>query len=150
VDSCAGSNALLQEGAYAALSGWDVVKLYEPLYPNAVANRMPALRKTQEMPAPKVAQSQEIPAAQAAASQSATKNPIDNWDKSTYSVINKRPANLSDQENSVLDLLSSTPCMIDSVLDGSDLPAGTVQSILTRLAIKGLVRQYPDGRISLK
>jgi len=53
VDTCLGSNALLQEGAYAALSGWDVVKHYAPLYPGTVENhpvpmkkRRPKWRKT--------------------------------------------------------------------------------------------------------
>ena len=78
------------------------------------------------------------------------KNVIDNEDKSTYSVINKRPANLSDQEAEVLALLRPEPQLADSVMDASTLPSGTVQSILTRLAIKGLVQYHPDGRISRK
>jgi len=63
-------------------------------------------------------------------------------------VINERPANLSDQENAVLDLLGPEPQLIDSILDAASLPSGTVQSILTRLAIRGLVKYHPDGRIS--
>ena len=47
-------------------------------------------------------------------------------------------------------LLGDTPQLIDSILDASDLPSGTVQSILTRLVIKGLATQYPDGRVSKK
>ena len=65
-------------------------------------------------------------------------------------MINKRPNNLSDQENGVLALLGDAPQLIDSVMDASDLPSGTVQSLLTRLTIKGLVIQHPDGRISKK
>ena len=82
--------------------------------------------------------------------ESLPQNAIDNLDKSTYSVINKRPANLSDRENAVLELLSDVPQLPDSVMDASDLPSSAVQSILTRLTIKGLVIQHPDGRISRK
>ena len=150
VDSCAGSNALLQEGAFAALSGWDVVKQYENLYPGAVENRPVALRKNPENPLPKVAERVAVPEKEPGKKKTASQNSIDNGDKSTYSVINKRPENLSDQENRVLDLLEDTPQLIDSILDASDLPYGTVQSILTRLTIRGLVTQHPDGRISRK
>ena len=141
-----GSNALLQEGAYAALSGWDVVKHYEPLYPGVVEKRQVEVK----MPLPKVAQTQVMPEKGEKKKADTSQNVIDNLDKSTYSVINKRPSNLSDQENGVFALLSETPQLIDSILDASDLPSGTVQSILTRLAIKGLVTQYPDGRICKK
>jgi predicted Rossmann fold nucleotide-binding protein DprA/Smf involved in DNA uptake len=75
---------------------------------------------------------------------------IDNKEESTYSVINKRPTALSDQESAILDLVGTQPELPDSIMDRSDLPSGTVQSILTRLAIKGLVQQHPDGRISRK
>ena len=75
---------------------------------------------------------------------------IDNRDKSTYSVINERPANLNDQENAVLALLTAAPQLPDSIMDASELPSGTVQSVLTRLAIKGLAVYHPDGRVSRK
>ena len=150
VDSCAGSNRLLQEGAYPGLSGWDVVKQYENLYPGAVENRRELLRQPEEAPLPKVAEAALTPEKPRQKRKSTSQISIDNGEESTYSVINERPANLSDQENEVLALLSHSPRMIDSILDASDLPFGTVQSILTRLAIKGLVNQYPDGRISRK
>ena len=146
VDTCLGSNALLQEGAYAALSGWDVVKHYEMLYPGAVENRPVSLQK----PLAKVAETPIMPEKGENKKKGSTQNAIDNLDKSTYSVINKRPENLSDQENAVFALLGDTPQLIDSILDASDLPSGTVQSILTRLVIKGLATQYPDGRVSKK
>lgn len=150
VESCRGSNALLQEGAYAALSGWDVVKIYENLYPGAVANRPVVLAKPADLPPAKVAQTKAMPENKADKKKTVSQNAIDNSGKSTYSVINKRPVSLSDQENAVLALLGEMPQLPDSVMDASDLPFGTVQSILTRLAIKGLVQYHSDGRISRK
>ena len=150
VETCQGSNALLQEGAYAALSGWDVVKHYEPLYPGAVENCPVTLSKSAEESLPKVAQPQRLPEKQQPQKEVPSKIAIDNLEKSTYSVINKRPTNLSDQEISVLELLSDAPQLPDSILDASNLPSGTVQSILTRLVIKGLAQYHPDGRISQK
>jgi len=150
VDSCLGSNALLQEGAYPALSGWDVVRHYETLYPDAVQKRGVTLYKQQEKPLPKVAQERTIPQTDREEKEAPAKNPIDNGEKSTYSVLNKRQTDLSAEEQAVLNLLSSAPQYPDAVIDRSDLPASAVQSILTRLGIKGLVQYGPDGRISIK
>ena len=150
VDTCLGSNALLQEGAYPALSGWDVVKHYETLYPGTVANRPVPMRDLREKALPKVAEAPVTPEKTGKKKETTSKNAIDNLGKSTYSVINERPANLSDQEKAVLDLLGPEPQLTDSILDAAGLPSGTVQSILTRLAIKGLIKHHPDGRISRK
>ena len=146
VDTCLGSNALLQEGAYAALSGWDVVKHYANLYPDVVENRPVSLQKTLA----KVAETPIMPEKEADKKKPLPQNAIDNLGKSTYSVINKRPVELSDRENAVFALLSDVPQLPDSVMDACDLPSSTVQSILTKLTIKGLITQHPDGRISRK
>ena len=145
-----GSNILLQEGAYAVLNGWDVVKLYENLYPETVKNRLAERKKNNGAAHAKTEENQRMAEDDGKKSQPVAKIAIDNKEESTYSVINKRSVSLSDQENAVLELLSHTPQLTDSVMDASDLPSGTVQSILTRLAIKGLVQYYPDGRISKK
>ena len=150
VASCEGSNGLLQEGAYAVLSGWDVVKHYETIYPEAVKHRSIELQERRETPITKVAQPAEIPEMNREKKETPAKIAIDNKEESTYSVINKRPTALSDQESAILDLVGTQPELPDSIMDRSDLPSGTVQSILTRLAIKGLVQQHPDGRISRK
>lgn len=150
VDSCLGSNSLLQEGAYAALSGWDVVKHYETLYPNVVENRKVPLQKSLEKTAAKVAQPSSLPQEQEDKKEKCSQIVIDNSEESTYSVIKKRPASLSDQESAILALLGDSPQLPDAVMDASSLPSGMVQSILTRLAIKGLVTQFPDGRVARK
>ena len=150
VDTCLGSNALLQEGAYAALSGWDVVKHYENLYPHAVANRPVPMTKPRENPLPKVAEEPVLPEKAEKKKEIPSKNVIDNWEESTYSVLNKRQVQLSETESAVLELLSHAPEHPDSIMDRSEIPSGTVQSVLTRLAIKGLVTHHPDGRISRK
>ena len=146
VDTSLGSNRLLQEGAYPVFSGWDVLKHYAPLYPGVVENRPAPVKKQ----ADKGAETAPISGNRTNTPTSPAKNPIDNQGKSTYSGINKQPADLSQQESDVLSLLDGEPQLIDSVLNAAELPSGTVQSILTRLTIKGLVKQYPDGRISKK
>lgn len=147
VDSCLGSNALLQEGAYPALSGWDVVKHYENLYPGAVAKRTPQLQKRPQEALPKVAQQAALPQTQGEKMEKLPQKSIDKVENSTYSVLDKRETSLSREETAVLDLLSQTPQFPDAVLDRAELPPAMVQSILTRLSIKGLVQYQPDGRI---
>ena len=149
VDSCLGSNVLLQEGAYPALSGWDVVKHYETLYPT-VEKRSVSPMKQQEKPLPKVAQEPIIPSGREKETEIPSKKPIDNLEKSSYSVLNKRQTGLSAEESAILDLIGSTAQYPDAVMDRSDLPASAVQSILTRLGIKGVVQYLPDGRIIKK
>ena len=150
VDTCLGSNALLQEGAFAALSGWDVVKHYAPLYPGAVENRPVPMEKLEKNALPRVAETAAIPENRKNPKKPSGKKAIDNSQKSTYSVINERPTGLSDREAAVFQLLTPDPELIDSILDRTDLPAGAVQTALTRLTLKGLAVQYPDGRISKK
>ena len=150
VDTCLGSNALLQEGAYAALSGWDVVKHYETLYPGVVEKRPVPLQVTAAEPLPQVAEKPTVPENRREKREPSSQISIDNGEKSTYSVLNKRQVALSDQEQAVYDLLGDTPELIDSILDRAELPAAKVQSLLTRLAIKGLVQNHPDGRVSRK
>jgi len=150
VDSCLGSNGLLQEGAYAALSGWDVVKHYENLYPGAVENRQITLENLREKEPPKVAEEAAAPKKAQQKMETSSQISIDNREKSTYSVIDKRPVSLNDQEEAVLKLLGEAPELIDGIIDRAEMPAAAVQSVLTRLTIKGVVKQYPDGRVSRK
>ena len=150
VESCAGSNRLLQEGAYPVLSGWDVVKHYEALYPGAVKNQREPIRQKEQKLLPKVAETPVAPEKRQTQSENTAQIPIDNRDESTYSVINKRPMGLSAREEAVWDLLSTQPELIDSIMDRTDLPASAVQTALTRLTIKGMAVQYPDCRVSRK
>ena len=143
VESGRGSNKLLQEGAYPVFSGWDVMKHYAPLYPDVVKNR-PVPERTQ------ATSTQILTIPKQHKMETASKNPIDNLEESTYSVIDKQPVGLSEPESGVFALLDATPQPIDSILDAADLSYGAAQAILTRLMIKGLVIQHPDGRVSRK
>lgn len=144
VAACVGSNALLQERAFAALSGWDVVKQYEPFYPGKLHNcSMP-------LPTAKVAQKPAIPQNLKNSSTDNNKKSIDKEEKSTYSVLNVARPPLSETEASVLAQITREVSCLDDIIDRTQLPAGTVKSALTRLALKGLVVNHPGGRVSLK
>lgn len=137
VPSCAGSNALLQEQAMTALSGWDVVKEYEAFYPGKVQKKDP----------PAVAQEIPIPGERDEQKQKADKKSIDKEENTTYSVVNNPLPALSEAEQAVLALIDREGSLMDEVIAQADLPAGTVKSILTKLTLKKLIVNRPGGRV---
>ena len=98
----------------------------------------------------KVASLGRIPGKNPALQENDAKKSIDNSKKSTYSVLNERLSRLTEEETSVYALLTEEPQFPDGVMAQSELPAGTVQSLLTKLTLKGLVQNHPGGRISRK
>lgn len=141
---CEGSNALLQDRAIPALSGWDVVKDYTSLYPGIITHcKMP------QRPA-MVAQEPEIPAIFPAQSSATDKKSIDNRDKSTYSVVDKPLPALTQEEQDVLARIGAEPKLVDEILEELEMSAGTAKAILTKLAIKGVTKNHPGGRVSRK
>ena len=134
--TCTGSNALLEDGAAVALSGWSVMREYEGLYQDVVKNRCiedkPALAQ--------VAQLQpNIPS---------DKKDIDNPPKNSYSGIENLDADLTDEENKILSVLSSTPKHTDSVIAETGLNTAKALSLLTKLALKGFVVNHPGRLVS--
>lgn len=138
--SCAGGNALLQEGAGAACEGWDVLRDYEPLYPDIVKKRpvtMSQPPKTEPQPLIK-----EIPR------EKADKKDVDNPGKTPYSVINEQLSRLTEEEKAILACLGPEPRLVDAVIAQVGEPAGKTLSLLTKLSLKGLVVNHPGRLVS--
>ena len=148
--SCAGSNLLLQEGALAVFSGWDVLKEYQQRYPETV--KIPARTSVlpEGNPLMNVAQTATIPEKIQNDPEKPQKKPIDNQRISTYSVLNNEQPAFSDEEQAVLALLTRHPQEPADIIARTDLPSGQVLSLLTMLAVKGMVLKHPGGRVSLK
>lgn len=148
VDSCAGSNALLQDRAVAALSGWDVVREYQDLYPGKVSKNLLSTCT----PAEPLKVAQRVGFSDNSGNFEVTnqKKAIDKEEKSTYSVLDSAEAALSETEQAVLARVPRQPVLVDEVIAQADLPAGTVRSILTKLSLKQLTVNLPGGRISRK
>jgi DNA processing protein len=143
IDNFVGSNALLEEGATAAVSGWRVVREYACLYPDAVREPGTKAALYREAPEKKDAQKPILPEKQ-------PKIGIDNSENTTYSVLDNKDPALTQEEQAVLALVGRTPQHPDVVAAKSDLPAAKVQSIITRLTVRGLLARHGGGRISLK
>lgn len=148
VASCAGSNALLQQGAIAVLSGWDVVREYEAAYPGKLQKQLsPSVGK--EKIEGKVAQELRFPEKAEKINPENDKKGIDNGEKSPYIVLSGSPS-LTEEERQILSLLYREPQNIDDILAQADMPAGKVLSVLTKLTLKGLAVNHPGRRIALK
>ena len=149
-DTCAGSNALLQDGATPVLSGWDVLRVYETLYPGKLRKITGTPMQSGERTGAKVAQNPATPVKNQNSQQNLNKKPIDNQKISTYSELNKKDPALSDGEQAVLALLTRDPQEPAELIAKLDMPSGKVLSALTMLTVKGIVQKHPGGRISLK
>lgn len=143
--SCAGSNQLLRQRAIPVFTGWDVVREYESLYPDAVT-RFDGGHPRQ----PQVAQEPVYPKTEREIRTGAVKKSIDNPGKSRYSVEDNVLPELSPEEKQVWQQLSHTPKPVDEIIAAAELPAGKVLSILTMLAMKGVAVNHPGKRVSLK
>lgn len=133
--SCAGSNALLQEGAGAACSGWDVLRDFAPQYPGVVAQR-PVGFTAPEPPIPQ---------------ESCTKDDrkdIDNPAQEPYSVLNEQLSQLTEEEKAVMACLTQEPRPVDEVIAQLSEPAGKILSLLTKLSLKKMVVNHPGRRVS--
>lgn len=161
VPSCAGSNALLRDGAIAVGSGWDVISEYESLFPDKIhrderKSRMAGYpdeaetaKETENLP--RVAQKPRFLGKNPASKEKKDKNPIDNKAKPPYSDLDEdKVAGLSDREKTLLKLIGTDECLVDEVIAGSGLAAGVVLASLTLLEVKGLVARMPGRRIRRK
>ena len=140
VATSAGSNALLQDGAVAVLSGWDVMKTYEGQYPHAVADRpLGILQPEKPVNIPQVAQCNNSPT---------DKKDIDISIKTLYIGKETEQPPLSAEEQQILAALTEAPQPVDAVLARLDMPSARALSLLTKLAIKGSVINHPGRLVS--
>ncbi len=139
--TCEGTNALLQEGARAVLSGWDVMKEYETLYPDCV--RCQSMPQRQPQTVPKVAQEVRYP-------DTTDKKPIDKAEKDAYSVVHTAKFTLTEQEQVIVACVGCEGGLVDEIIAASGLQAAEANKLLTRLALKKVLMLHPGGRVTLK
>lgn len=136
--SCKGSNALLDEGATAALSGWSVMREYEALYPGVVENRMHKTLSSE--PKPNMAKVAQNPAPD--------KLTIDNAPKNAYSGKEISGSDLTDEERAILSVINDIPKHTDNVIAEAGIPTGKALSLLTKLAVKDYIVNHPGRMVS--
>lgn len=148
--ACEGSNRLLQEGATAVMSGWDMISTYEFLYPDKLKKCSGLPLNNRERTLAKVAQDTRILTEISEKGEIARKKSIDNPPISTYSVLENNGQDLSGDEKALLEQMTGQPQEPADLIDKLPFPAGKVLSLLTMLTVKGLVQKHPGGRVSRK
>ena len=126
-----GCNALLREGAYAAESGWDLLRRYEFRYPGAVrmyTEKHEAQNEDETLSPPSPA-----PGKGEASSKAAEAPSRRELDFSALSPIQRQ----------IVEALAQGPMQADALIDKTGLPAAQVLSQLTLLQIKRVVIQKP-------
>lgn len=141
ISTCAGSNALLQEGAMAVFSGWDVLKDYAFQFPG-VAQREFVQKIPDSRNLAWVAEEVTLPVID--------KNSVDNLRSDAYSDQSCEAAGLDSLSRKLLDSLDTEPVPVDEVIARVQEPAAEVLSALTRLALLGMVLNHPGRLVSVK
>ena len=138
---CAGSNALLREGAAPVLSGWDMLKDYTAQFPG-VKQRQPVNKMVKYAQMLRLANKPERPVCD--------KNSVDNSDCSAYSDQDSAPNEPDSLTRQLLECLSTEPVPVDDVIARVEAPAAQVLSALTKMALLGKVLNHPGRMVSLK
>lgn len=162
VASCAGSNALLREGAIAVSSGWDVVSEYQALYPGKLRHAMGGDRQAaypdevlrahrrDRTAQNKVAQKPEMPEILGAKSDVPDKKGIDNRPERTYSDSEMPESELTGPEAAVFAQIRGDATPVDEILAECGIAAGTALAALTLLEVKGRILRLPGRRVARK
>jgi DNA processing protein len=140
VAACAGSNALLRDGATAVCCGWDVLQEYELRYPGMVCKP-----ETEEIAEEKVAQKPVIPEN---SSPQGSKKSIDNPAATSYSKSSE--TDLPPDQKAIFDHLGTTPILVDELIAETGIPTAKVLTALTMLTMRGLIVNHPGRRVSRK
>lgn len=161
VAACAGSNALLRDGAIAVSTGWDIVSEYQAVFPDVIReDKRPAVQtlypdeeaavRAAERPEQKVAQKPGFLKKLAGKKPAATKKAIDKEPIAPYSeqIDTEDPA-LTGDERTILGLLRDRERLVDDVIAESGLASGVVLSTLTLLEVKGMIRRLPGRHVCL-
>jgi DNA processing protein len=146
--NCAGSNQLLQQGASAAMCGWDVMRDFESLF-SCVQKAPGSTDLYEEKSVIDVAQTLQMPRAGEKQKSPNRKKSIDKEDKSSYSVCVGLDT-LSEEERYVAEHLSADARPVEELLLELDMPSGKALSILTKLTLMGVAVSHPGKEISLK
>lgn len=158
--TCAGSNALLRDGAIMVSSGWDVLSEYESLFPDKIhRENAPCLQRAypqelagqegEKMP-PRVAQTPRIPEETTRLKKNLEKKSIDKEPVEAYSDVNVDLSRLSEDEQRIVLCLKNGQRLVDDVIAETGMTTGKLLAVLTMLELKGIIRRLPGKRISLK
>lgn len=161
--SCEGSNNLLQEGAMLCTCGWDILREYQPQYPELIHNHRGgegitlAPRDVDGPEERQVATPVSVPKKEKTTKiypqepnlVPKTENGIDIPEKPDYIDLQEIKSTLSGDECVIVDALKDGQKHVDDIIGETELGAGRILASLTLLEVKGVVEQLPGKYFQL-
>ena len=98
----------------------------------------------------KAVRNSKLPEKNTLSKQKEDKKVIDNGEASPYSDLENRMPQLLPDEQKIVSALTREPCAVDDVIAQTGIPTARMLAMLTLLQVKGIVKQHPGKRISLK
>ena len=141
-ENCAGSNAMLKDGAKAITNGWDILSEFEKLYPDKLR------RVEAEMPSV-FEKSDNTKPAKSAAPQKRTKKVIDKPESTEYIDLKKQLESLSRTQIEIISAIKDSSTQVDDIIERTGLSPAKALSDLTILQLKGYVNQESGKRFTL-
>ena len=160
--TCAGSNALLRDGAIMVSSGWDVLSEYSAQFPDKIhREEAPARQRAYpdevrraacdaEKAPPMVAQTTRIPKEMPDLKKNLEKKSIDKEPSEAYSDVNVNFARLSEDERTIVSSVQNGRRLVDDVIAETGMTTGKLLGVLTMLELKGIIKRLPGKQICLK
>lgn len=141
-ENCAGSNAMLKDGAKPITDGWDIMSEFEKLFPDKVK------KASEEMPAVSEKPS-DSEAGKSKKTKDKTKKAIDKPESTEYIDLKKQLEGLSQTQMSIVSVMDSAQIQVDEIIERTGLSPAKVLADLTILQLKGYVSQQSGKRFTL-
>lgn len=141
-ENCAGSNAMLKDGAKPVTEGWDILCEFEKLFPDKIR------RVRDEMPAQTENPTQDEPVKSKKTAKN-TKKVIDKPEPTEYIDLKTQLESLSETQISIVSVMDSASMQVDEIIERTGLSPAKVLADLTLLQLKGYVSQQSGKRFTL-
>ena len=141
-ENCAGSNAMLKDGAKPVTDGWDIMSEFEKLFPDKVKKVCAELPKRMEKPS----QDEEIKTVKP---KNNTKKVIDKPESTEYIDLKTQLESLSQTQINIVSVMDSAAIQVDEIIERTGLSPAKVLADLTILQLKGYVSQQSGKRFTL-
>lgn len=141
-ENCAGTNAMLKDGAKPVTEGWDVMSEFAKLYPEKIK------RSTERIPGTCVKPEQNEPV-KTGKTHKDTKKVIDKPDTTEYIDLKKQLEGLSQSQLSIVSAMDREAMQVDEIIERTGLSPAKVLADLTLLQLKGCVSQQSGKRFTL-
>jgi DNA processing protein len=149
--SCAGSNALLREGAIPILSAEDIISEYADLFPNKITRRETARNMEESGSAQNNNDDNYFKAQQRITgyNKPTEENVIDNMPIVEYIDVEKILKNLSGNEKIIAKIIGTETVHVDDMIVKSNFSASEVLTALTMLELSGTAQKVAGSCFKL-